>query len=436
MGSDSSVSTPRRSRSLAVFGLSAALLILCGGVALRSSAAPESQAADPPAGAAQPGDKGKAGEKEKAAAAADAADPDSPGKDAEFVGSAFCAAPACHGAMMAPFNKLRHSHYVSDVRFKDAAACEVCHGPGSNHVGDPDHRRIYRFTVRSQTNTRRLEQACMKCHQATIERGHYGSTAHARAGLNCASCHEVHYDLGTPHLLRLPGIGGPAGQPQPASYFKKKKPAAPEPSPPPGAAAVPEAPAAPAADAAPPEPEVNKPKLGAIAQTRVPLPQWRTSFPRQPGLATREQATAELCGSCHRREISEARQFSHHPILEGRVSCTDCHDAHRAEQGRMLTRPTIDETCLKCHEQVRGPFVFEHDPVHKGGLGRSCLECHRAHGSPNRNLQVLFSRGLCIQCHTDIAQEPLHRGRGGDCWRSGCHVAVHGSNSHRFLLRQ
>jgi predicted CXXCH cytochrome family protein len=66
-------------------------------------------------------------------------------------------------------------------------------------------------------------------------------------------------------------------------------------------------------------------------------------------------------------------------------------------------------------------------------VGEDCLECHRPHGSPNRNLLTNFSRGLCVQCHTDIQQDPAHQFRGGDCWRSGCHVAVHGSN-HSALL--
>ena len=40
----------------------------------------------------------------------------------------------------------------------------------------------------------------------------------------------------------------------------------------------------------------------------------------------------------------------------------------------------------------------------------------------------LFADGLCVQCHVDIQQDPAHIARGGDCWRSGCHVAIHGSN--------
>ena len=68
--------------------------------------------------------------------------PDEPGAEAQFVGKTFCGAPACHGAMMQEFQSLRHSHYLSDPKFKDAAGCEVCHGPASDHMADPEHRLI------------------------------------------------------------------------------------------------------------------------------------------------------------------------------------------------------------------------------------------------------------------------------------------------------
>jgi predicted CXXCH cytochrome family protein len=369
--------------------------------------------------------------------------PDEPGPEAQFVGKAFCGAPACHGSMMPELQTLRHSHYLSDPRFKDAAGCEVCHGPASDHMADPEHRKIPKFTVQTRDIAERVNAVCMQCHQETLRKPHYEATEHARSGMSCATCHEVHYDLHTPYMLRLPGVKGPAGQPQPPADTRHARH---EKSPAPGAtpAAAPETAAAAGsatadASAAPgstPEPPPNLPKLGAAAKTRVPIPEWRTSFPRDNSAVTHDQAVNELCSSCHRRELTELRQFSHHPVFEGRVKCTDCHSPHRAERGKSLTGKTVEETCLRCHENRRGPFVFEHDPVKAGGIGEGCLECHRPHGSPNRAMTVMFSRGLCIQCHTDIQQQPTHRGRNGDCWRAGCHTAIHGSNHSLYLLRE
>lgn len=352
------------------------------------------------------------------------AGPDTPGPDAQPLGSAFCGAPACHGSLVKDSLKVRHSHWTSNPKYKEAAGCEVCHGPASDHIGDPDKRKIYRFTVQSPENSRRINETCLKCHQDTVRKQHFTGGTHARAGVSCATCHEVHYNLGTPYMLRLAGAGGPAGRPTRERDARKPVPAA-EP------AAV-TAPADPNA----PEPPPHEPRLAAAAKTRAPMPELRTSFQREPGAATEEQAVNELCASCHRRQVSEARQFSHHPLLEGRMKCTSCHDAHAVDQDRAHADGAVSEKCLQCHEQLRGPFRFEHDPVKAGGLGDGCLECHRPHGSPNRALTTLFSRGLCVQCHTDIQRDPPHRARTGDCWRSGCHTAMHGSNHSRFFFRE
>jgi predicted CXXCH cytochrome family protein len=437
-----------------VFCVAAAALVACVGGALRSPAAVGGEA-PPKAAPAAP----EAAHPANGAAPSHAAkppDPDDPGPDADYAGRALCGGPRCHGAGMAEFDTLRHSHYVSDPKYKDAAGCELCHGPATNHIGDPEHRHIYRFTVQSPENARRIDEACLKCHQETLSRPHFQATEHARVGISCAGCHEVHYDLKTPYLLRFPGVNGPAGQPGrdrlarlPASH--PAVPAAREPSLSGGGGTSAPAPASPPPVVGTPGPAaegvpeaavgpVNRPKLEMVAKTRVPIPNWRTSFSRQPGAVTEEQAVNEMCLSCHRRQVSELRQFSHHPAPEGRVSCVDCHDAHvesqRAGRGAMLKRGTVEETCLQCHPQRRGPFIFEHDPVRAGGVGDNCLECHKPHGSPNRKLEALFSRGLCLQCHTDIAQDPPHRSRPGDCWRSGCHTAIHGSNHSGLLFTE
>lgn len=350
---------------------------------------------------------------------------ENPGPGATFVPAVLCSAPACHGSLVAQFDQLRHSHYLLDPSYGDKAGCGLCHGPASEHVVDPAHGKIPYFAVQTRENARRINEACLRCHQEQVNRTHYLAAQHARAGLSCATCHEVHYDLKTPYMLRLPGVDGPAGQPQRERGSRQAHG-------PSAGTSKPGAPAAPAPAAA--ALTATVPRLEMLAKTRVPPPNWRTSFPREPDAITKEEAVNELCVSCHRRLTTELRQFSHHPVLEGRLGCTGCHDPHHEREGRMLREESTADTCLQCHQDKRGPFVFEHDPVKSGGVGEACLECHRPHGSPNRDLETMVSRGLCLQCHTDIAQDPKHRARGGDCWRSNCHVAVHGSNHSRTLL--
>lgn len=136
-----------------------------------------------------------------------------------------------------------------------------------------------------------------------------------------------------------------------------------------------------------------------------------------------------LCNECHKTEVSQFRQNSHHPVPEGRLICSDCHSIHPSNSDRTKVA-TTKEKCVSCHGDIAGPFAFEHDPV-AGWTGGGCAECHRAHGSHNPTLLKSFSRGLCAQCHTEklTSHHP-----GQSCWNAGCHVAIHGSNTSPLFL--
>jgi predicted CXXCH cytochrome family protein len=147
----------------------------------------------------------------------------------------------------------------------------------------------------------------------------------------------------------------------------------------------------------------------------------------------------ETCFQCHLEKRGEFALTYHHPLEDGKVSCSDCHDPH---EGRMIkggsTSPTgANETCFKCHTQQRGPFIFEHEAVREG-----CTVCHNPHGSVNQKMLVSRNQDLCLKCHFQQQTSPgvLLIGNvnhapfvtRGTCWSGGCHEAVHGSqvNSH------
>lgn len=112
------------------------------------------------------------------------------------------------------------------------------------------------------------------------------------------------------------------------------------------------------------------------------------------------------------------------------MNCSDCHSIHPTNADR-LKKSTLKDRCVTCHQDVAGPFAFEHDPV-AGFTGGGCKECHGPHGTNNPAMLTSSSRGLCIQCHTDKGGINHHPGQ--SCWTSGCHVAVHGSNHDPRLL--
>ena len=85
---------------------------------------------------------------------------------------------------------------------------------------------------------------------------------------------------------------------------------------------------------------------------------------------------AEICANCHQPIRAATLKPSHHPIPEGKVKCTDCHNPHGALTPAMVKQPTINDQCYSCHADKRGPYVFNHPPVEE-----NCATCHNPHGS-------------------------------------------------------
>lgn len=147
----------------------------------------------------------------------------------------------------------------------------------------------------------------------------------------------------------------------------------------------------------------------------------------------------ETCTQCHKNMKSELRRYSHHPIKEGRMQCSDCHNPHGSVGEKLIDDISVNDKCLSCHAEHRGPFVWEHGPVTE-----SCLTCHKSHGSSHAKLLRTRLPFLCQRCHgssrhpsslygpdSTVAGFPLNTltGRGGAGMPCiGCHSQIHGSN--------
>ncbi len=146
----------------------------------------------------------------------------------------------------------------------------------------------------------------------------------------------------------------------------------------------------------------------------------------------------EVCFQCHLDKQAEFNLPSHHPVIEGKVSCGDCHDPHKGSviMGGGTELMGKNEVCAKCHTEQFGPFVFEHEAMREG-----CTTCHNPHGSVNARLLIARNATLCLRCHYQqqtVTGEIyignfMHVGPGrnflaeGTCWSAGCHEAIHGS---------
>lgn len=167
----------------------------------------------------------------------------------------------------------------------------------------------------------------------------------------------------------------------------------------------------------------------------------------QTGLL-KKASIIETCFTCHQEKRAEFSRKSHMPLLEGKMTCDDCHNPHGSTAPRLLKGNSVAETCFDCHQEKRGPFLFEHPPVRQGD---QCLNCHLPHGSNQEKLLIISRPMLCQQCHdpgaphdrttaltvSSLLQDgaglpgtglnAFERFVGRSC--VDCHTEIHGSNS-------
>ncbi|MGC9158435.1 MAG: cytochrome c3 family protein [Terracidiphilus sp.] len=238
--------------------------------------------------------------------------------------------------------------------------CEECHGNGSLHVdGGGDTSKIISFKNRSATDANGV---CLSCHAQDNSTQHWTSGVHAANGVRCIDCHQVHASA-----AKAGGVRDARFDTTPYE----------------------------ARDAALISPETN-----AMVEART--------------------VTNETCLKCHQTVKAQLSMPYHHPLREGKMSCVDCHDAHGGRAGNNLRTANVNELCLSCHAQYRGPFAYQHPPVTEG-----CLNCHNPHGSPNTNLLALSEPALCLQCHAghhNGANLPVT----DRC--TNCHSSIHGTD--------
>jgi len=172
-----------------------------------------------------------------------------------------------------------------------------------------------------------------------------------------------------------------------------------------------------------------------------------TEFAAAPYTTTQRKLAYKACLACHRDQRGEIMKPSHHPIIEGKVACHDCHDPHGSLTPFQLKAESAQDLCTSCHADKRGPWIHEHPPVME-----NCATCHTPHGSAHNRLLAQKPPALCADCHPGGHTHGIYDGRGtipgvnpsnirfegSGC--VGCHRQIHGSNAPssaygQFFLR-
>ena len=145
----------------------------------------------------------------------------------------------------------------------------------------------------------------------------------------------------------------------------------------------------------------------------------------------------ETCYKCHQSIRAQALRTSHHPVREGLLTCTSCHNPHDGSRPKMIKADVANELCLQCHTEKRGPFFWEHAPVRE-----NCLNCHNPHGSNHDKMLVTKQPWLCQRCHLNTrhpgtfysginaaGQLLTASNRAVEHACKNCHQNVHGGNA-------
>lgn len=307
------------------------------------------------------------------------------GNPADYTGPDRC--KSCHKAEFTEFAKTPHANLALPGA-KSITGCESCHGPGKAHADAMENAEgddakiaaglkqfpVFVFKGSPKENAER----CLTCHITSKQQESFAHSQHATAGLSCNQCHAT-------HLVEAVKDRSKGNLTYAQAYL------------------------------------FQVPKLPDEVR-------WLHN-------SLLKQSEPALCFTCHQTIQAQFALPVHHRVPEGLMKCTDCHNPHGTGNLASLNKPNW-ESCVACHVEKRGPFVFDHPAIKVQG----CVACHNPHGSTNRMLLVRREgRQLCLQCHTGFhTQAGVPHGRlsflpGGECVR--CHVSIHGSNFDVNFLR-
>ncbi|HEY5762974.1 MAG TPA: DmsE family decaheme c-type cytochrome [Rhodocyclaceae bacterium] len=135
------------------------------------------------------------------------------------------------------------------------------------------------------------------------------------------------------------------------------------------------------------------------ARRDVPCSDCHKMHVAQDPAMTREKLP-EMCMSCHKEKRAQFARPNHHPVPEGQMVCTDCHNPHGSAGPKLMVKDSVNDTCYSCHMDYRGPFLCQqcHEPAnHRGNFP----SLNGANANSPGSGGLTQARG-CVNCHTNL----------------------------------
>ena len=255
----------------------------------------------------------------------------------------------CHDEIYGRFMRNQHARLGSFELHGAKAGCEMCHGDGTKHIDSNEPKDIITF---KGMKAREINSICTRCHRGEEFSG-WMHTAHAKNGLSCIDCHDIHKGDGAPPKDELKLCGKCHRDVVSKMYLPSHHP-------------------------------VREGKMECTDCHNIHGTEGNGS------LRTSERKN-DLCFKCHSK-YQGPFVFEHAPVEE---DCTICHDVHGTAANNLL-KENEPFLCLQCHtSHFHMGRVAETTPDPEGyttgrngamgfkmAFGTKCTQCHsHIHGS-------------------------------------------------------
>lgn len=222
--------------------------------------------------------------------------------------------------------------FSSNPHHTSASGCVGCHKDARAHLENPGETTTLNFDENTSPST--INKTCLKCHGTAIDAFHRSS--HARSGLACTSCHNIHHGK--------PGNALLAGKDKSQtcrtchqdifSRFNMNR-----------------------------RHRLNDASLSCVSCHDPHKPQ------HFRGLS---KAKDQKCFTCHADKQGPFLHEHGSVLIEG---CQTCHEPHGSTNKHLLRFSTTANLCYSCHTTVPGFHTFF-------SRNTNCTSCHTAiHGS-------------------------------------------------------